>query len=130
VGLDPATNTKLFAGSFASLIARHPEEIEHISGDHRVAQEQRGSAGRKKLVHTPSNESRSQQEALKQSRARRPQTELKERECSTPEQQRERTQPSMCFRRNELVTHQQHTGCNQGNAGKKVRQLLSLRRGE
>jgi hypothetical protein len=42
---------------FALLIARHPEEIEHIRRDHRIAKEQRGSAGGKKLVHTPSDKS-------------------------------------------------------------------------
>jgi hypothetical protein len=73
---------------FALLIARHPEEIEHVSRDHRVAQEQRDSAGRKKFVHTPANESRSQQQALQKRHARKSQPELKERERSAPEQER------------------------------------------
>jgi hypothetical protein len=70
------------------LIARHPEEIEHVSCDHRVAQEQRDSAGRKKFVHTPSNESRCQQQALQERHAWRSQPKLKERERRAPQQER------------------------------------------
>ena len=76
-------------------IARHPEEIEHISRDYRVTQEQRDSAGRKKFVYTPPNKSGGQEQALEERHTRRFQPELKKCKSTAPEQQREGTEPSM-----------------------------------
>ena len=46
----------LDAAGFSLLIASHPEKIEHISRNHRVAQEYRCSAGREKFIYTPPKE--------------------------------------------------------------------------
>lgn len=90
------------------MVGSHPEEIEHVGGNHRVAQEECDSSGRQKLIDSPAEKSARKQQPPHERGPRRLETQLQQSETCAGQQERQGAEPSVYVRGDELIRQQQN----------------------